>query len=116
VEDVEAAFVDDGGTVALGRGERPRKQVRAGHVLLQQRRRRPHVLQQHRHLTLQERDLMNGAMNSVTRVLPLICVEMNSVAKFDKTTNGAFSELNWAGWVWGLFFFLISCYLSFFLI
>lgn len=77
MEDVEAAFVDDGGTVALGRGERPRKQMRTGHVLLQQRRRCPHVLQQHRHLALQERDLMNGAMNSVTRALALICVELD---------------------------------------
>jgi len=73
VEDVEAAFVDDGGTVALRRGERPRQQVRAGHVPLQKRRRRPHVLQQHRHLALQERDLMNSALNSVTRCYVLNC-------------------------------------------
>jgi len=28
-----------------------------------------------------------------------------SLARFDKTTNGAFSKLNWGGWLWGLSFF-----------
>jgi len=53
VENVKAAFVDDGGAVAFGGGEGPRQQqVRGGHVALQQRRRVPHVLQQHRHFLL----------------------------------------------------------------